>query len=1110
MKLNIYAHHRFIVILFSAFFISCSLQVAGQGVVEVSERVENIPTYLSGPPEPNPMFFFGRGTQGAEQRIYPYPLFDNLTHEKKSQAYDLIYLENDFVKIGILPALGGRIFSAVDKTNNYDFIYRQHVIKPALIGLTGAWISGGLEWNIPHHHRATTFSPVQHTIETHSDGSKTVWIGELEIRHRMRWCVGYTLRPGSSILECEVRMSNRTPIENTMLCFANIAVSVNEQYQVIFPPRTQWSTGHAKRAFNPWPVVDGVDVSWYKNNPQPNSWFAVNDEDDFVAGYDHGKNAGVMTVANHHIVAGKKFFTWGVGNTWDKILTDEDGPYLEIMVGGYSDNQPDYSWLQPHEERRFVISLFPFQGIGGVKNATVDAAVNLEVRDGKVVYGFYTTRAFNDAIVTLKSGDKIIAEEKVGISPAKPYHKEVAIPAGVKESELRAVITVGGRELVAYSPVVLKLAPKPKSYTEPVKPETIENTEELFLAGQRIDQFHHPSLDAEPYWLEVLRRDSGNVAANIGSGIVCLRKAKYSAAERYFNAAIDRLTDRYTSPKNVEPFYYLGLTQKLAGRPEDAVDNLYKATWKQEWKGPAFFALAEIMSTKGNYSEALALVDQSIDANALNVRAYVLRSALLRHLHRADEAKEIVAFAKTKCDPLDLQLLAEQWLISKGKEDTDLFKTLAEHTFNAEEIAAGYLNAGLWNDGMEVLSSLINKTSDRKSLSPLVFYYLAYFTEKAGDQAKAREYYSQAMKQPLDYVFPYQQEVIPVLRRAMAVNSNDARAPYYLGNLLYDWQPEQAISLWEQSAKVDKDAPITWRNLGIAYAHQQEPGAKQKAITSLERAVSLPNPYPTHFAELDQLYRSAGASVDKRLALLEKNQKVVMQKDEPLGYLINLRIFKGDVDDAIALMKDRVFSIWEGGGAFNTGNAWANAHYVRGMARMKQKRYREALVDLESALAPPENLRAEGTIRLANQIRYWTGCAYEALGEKEKAIGEWNEVIASENSSRSRFIGQQQVQRFYVALARKKLSPAFNAEVIFKELSDAASNMGVRSEGERDYQFIRERSMSSLDEKAFPHYLAGLGSLGLGQTTKARAELNQALQESPDFLEARIELDRMR
>ena len=214
------------------------LCAADAAAVKVWEEQIVIPTYLAGAPEPNPIFHLGRNSQGAQGRVYPYPLYDILTHQKVDKSYTIVYLENEYIRIGILPEIGGRIFEGVDKTNNYNFIYRQHVIKPALIGLIGAWISGGVEWNIPHHHRASTFLPVQYRLEENGDGSKTVWVGELEVRHRMRWAVGYTLRPGRSYLEAQVRILNRTPVVETMLCFANVAVHVNENYQVIFPPGT--------------------------------------------------------------------------------------------------------------------------------------------------------------------------------------------------------------------------------------------------------------------------------------------------------------------------------------------------------------------------------------------------------------------------------------------------------------------------------------------------------------------------------------------------------------------------------------------------------------------------------------------------------------------------------------------------------------------------------------------------------------------------------------------------------------------------------------------------------------------------------------------------------
>ncbi len=302
----------------------------GDKSVHVWEQQVKIPTYLLGNPDPNPQFYLGGQSQGAQQRIYPYPSYDILTTDKVDNPYNMVYLENQYIKIGILPESGGRIFESLDKTNGYAFFYNQHVIKPALISLLGAWISGGVEWDIPHHHRATSFVPVQYTIEESPDGSKTVWVGELELRDQMLWTVGLTLHPGKNYLEASFRIANRTPVPTSMLCFSNVAVHAGINYQIIFPPDTQLWTYHKKPYFRPW--TD--DLSWLKNHTTSGSWFAWNFTDDFMAGYDHDQHAGTMSIADHNVVPGKKFFTWGTQNTAEfNRLTDADGPYLELMVG---------------------------------------------------------------------------------------------------------------------------------------------------------------------------------------------------------------------------------------------------------------------------------------------------------------------------------------------------------------------------------------------------------------------------------------------------------------------------------------------------------------------------------------------------------------------------------------------------------------------------------------------------------------------------------------------------------------------------------------------------------------------------------------------------------
>ena len=294
---------------------------ADEPAVRAWESPLRVPTYPVGPAEPNPMFYAGREYQGAQGPVYPYPLLDRLLDQREDRAYRALWLENEYLKISVLPEIGGRIFSAQDKTDGYDFFYRQRVIKPALIGMLGAWISGGVEWNVFHHHRATSFMPVQSAITENADGSRTVFVGETEWRQRMRWVVGLTVRPGRSYVEATVRMTNRTPLVHSMLYFSNPAVHTNESYQVIFPPDVDWATFHAKTDFAPWPFArgpfvgrdfaPGTDLSLWKNHPYPISFFVYRSGSDFLAGYDHGRRAGVVHVADRDTMPGKKFCDLG-------------------------------------------------------------------------------------------------------------------------------------------------------------------------------------------------------------------------------------------------------------------------------------------------------------------------------------------------------------------------------------------------------------------------------------------------------------------------------------------------------------------------------------------------------------------------------------------------------------------------------------------------------------------------------------------------------------------------------------------------------------------------------------------------------------------------------
>ena len=1081
------------------------------------------------------MFFFGRSSQGAQGPVYPYPMYDRLTGKKVDKAYTIVYLENEYIRIGILPEVGGRIFEGVDKTNNYNFVYGQHVIKPALIGMIGAWISGGVEWNIPHHHRASTFIPVQYKVEENADGSKTVWVGELEVRQRMRWAVGYTLRPGKAYLEARLRILNRTPVVNTMLCFANVAVHANDNYQVIFPPSTQYGTGHGKRTFTKWPISDtirggtdlttGVDISWYKNHISSNSVFAWNYVDDFMAGYDHGKEAGTMSITDHNIVPGKKFFTWGngpSGKRWDHVLTDDDGPYLEMMVGAYSDNQPDYSWLQPYETRSFAMQWYPFRDIGGVKKANLDAAVNLDVNNGTAKVGFYTTSAHPAAKVTLKAGQRILLQETVAINPGKPYIKQVSVTSDIDEHDLVASISDGSKELVSYSPLRLKPEPAPKPVTSPMAPRDVKTNEELYLIGLRAEQFHDPNINPVPYWEEALRRDPGDVRVNTVLGITYYKRARYEEAEEFFRKALERATDNYTTPKDAEAIYYLGATLQAQGKTDEAYTQFYKATWSQAWKAAGYYSLAEIATRRGDLTAALDLVDRSIDSNALNIRAQNLKASLLRHLGRPTEALQVLASAAHKADPLDVRSMAERWLASKDPTAArTLASTMNNHPATAQETAAEYLNAGLWQDGTDALLQMTAAAPDKSRIHPMVYYYLGYFANKLGQAQKASEYYELAMTMPQDYVFPFQNEAIDVLRQAIKANSRDARAPYYLGNLLYDWQPEEAERMWEASAALDPSFAIAHRNLAIAYMHQKSGSDLNRAIMELEKAVSLDRKYPLHFTELDELYAQAGTSIEKRLALFEKNRDVVAQRDDAQNRAIALKVAAGKYDEAIQMMTGRQFAIVEGAN-LNVAEHWTDAHILRGRQNLADKRYKEALADFQAAVTIPSNLPSgfgfgEGGPRSA-EVAYWTGVAYDGMGDRNKATASWNQGTAPVAAATDRPSGMGGgaagnppglgPQSYYQALCLQKLGQNDKAKVLFQGLVESGHNAlqqppSADAGGGRGGSGRQESARTRL---ANAHYFAGLGYLGLDERDRAKAELTEALKASPDLVGARTTL----
>ncbi len=1097
-----------------------------------------LPTYQVGRPDPNPRFYSGRAYQGAQGRVYPYPLLDQLSDDRVEKPYKLVYLENEYVKVGVLPEIGGRVFEARDKTNEYDFLYRQHVIKPALIGMLGAWISGGIEWNFPHHHRSRSFMPMDYALVEEPDGSHTVWLTELEFRQRMQFTVGITLHPGKSYFEATIKPYNGTPLAQSFLYWANPAVHAGPGYQVIFPPRTQFAAYHGKNDFAEWPIArgpyrgieyDSVDLSWWRNHPSPISFFAWNYEADFLAGYDHERDAGVVYFANHHIAPGKKLWEWGPGpqgRMWDRLLTDEDGPYIELMAGAYSDNQPDYSWLQPYESKLVKQYWYPIRGIGGVKNATLDAAVNLELQDGIVTLGFHTTSKHDSAVIRLQNADSLLFQTSLSIDPANPYLGRVALPVETDVSALRASLSVAGNELVGYQMSEPPDTPMPEAVTPPAPPAEIHSVEELYLVGQRLEQFHNPSLDATDYYEEALRQDPAHSRSSIALGIGRLKEGRLEDAAALLQTALQRLTAAYTSPKDGEAFYYFGLTQQLLHRYDDAYNAFYRATWSAAFHAAAYYRLAQIDCVRGDFNTALDHLNRSIETNAKNSNALNLRAAVLRGLGRY---KDAAAQAQLALDdsPLSIWTLHELLRAQIGMrsvreasrtEQRLVARRLAKFRLDEHakpwheaqawldaqpflETASEYATAGLWDEALSVLAVLTDGRLETTATTyPLAYYWIGFLLGQLEAHDAAAAAYAEARSKKAEYCFPSRLETATVLREALRHNPSDPLARYCLGNLLYDWQPEAAVSEWQTADSIGTTIPTVYRNLSRAYVEQDQD--IRKATTTMLQAVELDQTDPRLYYELDLLLQAGGVLPVERLRILEGRSQTIAGHNDALGRQVVLLTQLQRYDEAIELMKTHHFRRWEGLG--NIHATYVDALLLRAAEKLGAGQFEAALSDYESALEYPANLEVAESYSggRSAEVYYLMGEAYSVVNDSAEAKRHY-ELAATA----ARGAGGSALD-YYQGMALRKLGQNREADRLIDALiNHARERLSLLQSGSSLEFFAKFGTRRSLSEQtADAYYLLGLGYLGRGDRASARAMFYQALEQNPSHLWARARI----
>ncbi len=943
-----------------------------------------LPTYLEPAAEELPMFAENRVHQRTSGNPYPNKIVSATDRVNRvDKEYIAVRLENDYVSVVILPEIGGRIYSATDKTTGYDFFYKQHVIKPALIGVLGSWISGGVEFNWPFHHRASGFMPCDYTVEEQPDGTVCCHLSEHDPIDRMKGMVSVVLRPDSKYFETRMRLYNRTDKAHSFLWWENAAVPVDENYQIFFPQDVTYVNFHylksritypiaANNVFNGIPMYEPRDISRHKNTREATSYFASASDYDFFGGYDHGRHCGVVHIGDHHISPGKKMFTWAYGQlsrSWENALTDTDGQYAELMAGSYSDNQPNFSWLAPYETKEFSQYWYPISELGAPTFANLNCAFRVSREDKTKRLLLQTCKVYEGARVKVSSGNEVYLDATVTLTPDKCVTFDFeALPEFVSVS----VLTDGGKVIAEYTEKKYDTHNMPEPITDMPEADKMNSAQELYLAGVHVDQYRDPAVKPDAYWLRALERDRTHIPSLIAMANYELDGARLDSAKAYAERAIEALTTYNTRTESGEAYYAYARILEALGEFKSAYDYYYKASYCADSVGKAMTRVALLDIRLRDYAEAKRHAIRALDYGRNNsLAASALVIALLEE-GKQQEAADIAGEQLWR-DPLD-----HLTRFVSGIEDfySLLLSNPAETCLDlAQDLDA----MGRYEDAVRLLSGLVENRPE--SVNKMVYYALSYFAEKLGKDGS--EYRGAALSAPVGAAYPSRLLEIRILE---AHDDEDARM--LLGCILYHKrQYEKATALFESCTT----SYIARRNLAVSYfSHLNRHGE------ALDIMLSLVNERPDDgelLYETVVLMNKMGVAPAEKIALIKRCGS---SREDILVELAKAYNQNGEYTKAINTLMSRNFVPCEGG-EHAIADQYTYAYLCLGIEKMKAGDFEGALELLRCGQVLPQSLGA-GIWNHCKHIplRYREALCLEALGRADEAQDIYRYISSTE------------------------------------------------------------------------------------------------------------------
>ncbi|MDF2684884.1 MAG: hypothetical protein K0S55_65, partial [Clostridia bacterium] len=814
---------------------------------------------------------------------------------------------------------------------------------------------------------------------------------------------------------------------------------------------------------------------------------------------------GVIHISNHHTSPGKKLFTWGYGNlaeNWEDALTDNDGPYAELMASSYSDDQPDFTWIQPYETKNFSQYWYPIHKLGTATFANLNAAIAVEKLDEHNILRLVTTRLFENAVLRITAKDRVLLEETITITPGEC--KEFKFNT---TSDKYTITLKGYEEIFSYTEESPDYIHIPENFKGVPSPNNLKTPQDLHIAGLHIDQYRDPVIKPDAYWKIALEREPEYLPALTSMGAYCYKLGKYDEAMDYLKKAMS-IQNRYNhNPADGTVGYLTGLVLFALGHYNEAYNIFYKAAWSGNTITRAMTFIAAIDCRRKNFK---AMLLHSEDALAHEIEHPVAGVyAAIGEWKTGGRKTAIYRLDKILTrDPLNhLARFIYLYIINEEPNEApiDNFYILlkSDPSQTCLDVAFDLINAGLYEECIFLLSELIKKF---EKVSPMVFYTLGSCYFAIGEKDKAAEADKKAPSMLPVAVFPYRLDEIAVLERVLKDNPNDGIASYLLGCILYDKKHfEKAAGLWENAIKHSPSYYIPYRNLSVAYySHLNR---REESIKLLKKALELHPGDMQLLKEISFVMAHIGIPYNERLSYLKFNLPKGNLSDDLTLELVKANNAAGNYDEAVNILLNHIFVPGEGG-EHALAEQYMFAKFAAGRKALAKGDYENALELFRQTKIIPENLHAGlWNKSILAPYRYYEAESLSKMGRSEEAKDIVGDIMKDSNSGMWNMGGEF---AYYTARCAELSGNYMKARDIMRhavsgwEHSLESKDGGIIAATPFFLSFCDD---SMRIKKANLTYLLGYGKLYHKDTEGAKKLFNESLKLNPDNINCALELE---